>query len=111
MNRLTSQLNPTDTTVECHPDIFKSDSLKVPKLLFRLSLRAANSLATSIKQSLSVFSCWVLSIVNNINSIMFLPLHNVGLCVIVDRSHVFYLRAEENDLSSTALVAGFTRRT
>ena len=35
MNRLTSKLNPTDATDECNPDIFKSDSLKVPKLLFR----------------------------------------------------------------------------
>ena len=33
--------------VECHPDIFKSDSLKLPKLPFRLSLRAINSLATA----------------------------------------------------------------
>ena len=63
MNRLTSKLNPTDATDECHPDIFKSDSLKVPKLLFRFSLRAANSLATSIRQSLSVLCLWVLSIV------------------------------------------------
>ena len=47
MNRLTSKLNPTDATDECQPDIFKSDALKVPKLLFRFSLGAANSLATS----------------------------------------------------------------
>ena len=33
MNRPTSKLNPTDATDECHTDIFKSDSLKVPKLL------------------------------------------------------------------------------
>ena len=83
MNRLTSKLNPTDATDECHPDIFKSDSLKVPKLLFRFSLRAANSLATSIRQSLSVLCLWV--------------------------GHVFSLRAEEKDLSPAALVAGFTR--
>ena len=91
MNRLTSKLNPTDTTDECHPDIFKSDSLKMPKLLFRFSLRAANSLATSICQSLSV------------------RLLNL-VCVIVERSHVFSLRAEEKDLSPASLVAGFTRR-
>ena len=42
MNRLTSRLTPTDATVECHQDIFKSDSLRIPKLLFWLSLRAVN---------------------------------------------------------------------
>ena len=100
MNRLTSKLNPTDATDECHPDIFKSDSLKVPKLLFRFSLRAANSLATSIRQSLSVLCWWVLSIVSLLNLV----------CVIVERSHVFSLRAEEKELSPAALIAGFTRR-
>ena len=100
MNRLTSKLNPTDATDDCHPDIFKSDSLKVPKLLFRFSLRAANSLATSIRQSLSVLCLWVLSIVRLLHL----------FCVIVERSHVFSLRAEEKDLSPAALVAGFTRR-
>ena len=30
-------------------------------------------------------------------------------CAIVERSHVFSLRAEEKDLSPAALVAGFTR--
>ena len=99
MNRITSKLNPTDATDEYHPDIFKSDSLKVPKLLFRFSLRAANSLATSIRQSLSVLCLWVLSIVRLLNLV----------CVIVERSHVFSLRAEEKDLSA-ALAAGFTRR-
>ena len=59
MNRLTSRLNATDATDECHSDIFESDSLKVPKLLFRFSLRAANSLATSIRQGLSVLCLWV----------------------------------------------------
>ena len=44
----------THATVECHQDIFKSDSLKVPKLSLRLSLRAANSLATTTRQSLSI---------------------------------------------------------
>ena len=68
------------------------DSLKVPKLLFRFSLRAANSLATSIRQSLSV-----------------LRLLNL-VCVIVERSHVFSLQAEEKELSPAALIAGFTRR-
>ena len=97
MNRLTSKL--TDARDEYHPDIFKSDSLKVPKLLFRFSSRAANSLATSIRQSLSVLCLWVLSIVRLLNLI----------CVIVERNHVFSLRAEEKDLSPAALVAGFTR--
>ena len=100
MNRLTSKLNPTDATDECHPDIFKSDSLKVPKLLFRFSLRAANSLATSIRQSLSVLCLWVLSIARVLNLVR----------VIVERFQPrFSLRAEEKDLSRAALVAGFTR--
>ena len=100
MNRVTSKLNPTDATDECHPDIFKPDSLKVPKLLLRFSLTAANSLATSIRQSLSVLCLWVLSIVRLLNLV----------CFIVERSHLFSLRAEEKDLSPAALVAGFTRR-
>ena len=100
MNRLTSRLNPTDVTDEYHPDVFKSDYLKVPKSLFRFSLRAANSLATSISQSLSVLCLWVLSIVR---------LQNL-LCVIVERSHIFSHREEEKDLSPAALVAGFTRK-
>ena len=90
MNRLTSKLNPTDAMDECHLDIFKSNSLKVPKLLFR------NSLATSIRQSLSVL-CSLVRLLNLV-------------CVIVERSHVFSLQAEEKDLSPAALVAGFTRR-
>ena len=91
MNRLTSKLNPTDATDECHLDIFKSNSLKVPKLLFR------NSLATSIRQSLSVL-CSLVRLLNLV-------------CVIVERSHVFSLQAEEKDLLPAALVAaGFTRR-
>ena len=102
MNTLTSKLNPTDVTDECHPDIFKPDSLKVPKLLFRFSLKAANSLATFLRQSLSVLCLWVLSIVR--------LLHLKLVCVIVERSHVFSLRAEEKDLSPAALVAGFRRR-
>ena len=52
-------LNPTHATVECHPDIFKSDSLKVPKLPFLLSLRATNSLATTTRHSLSVLDLFV----------------------------------------------------
>ena len=100
MNRLTSKLNPTDATDQCHPNIFKSDALKEPKLLFRFSLRAANSLATSVRQSLSVLCLLVLSIVRLLNLV----------CVIVERSHVFCLRAEEKDLSPATLVTGFTRR-
>ena len=44
--------------VECHQDIFKSGSLKVPKLPFRLSLRTTNSLATATRQSLPVLCLW-----------------------------------------------------
>ena len=76
-----------------------SDSLKVPKLFFRFLLRAANSLATSIRQRLPVLWLWVLSIVGLLNVV----------CVIVELSHVFSLRAEEKDHSPAALVAGFTR--
>ena len=100
MNRLTSKLNPTNATDECHPDIFKAVSLRVQKLLFRFSLRAVNSLATSIRQSLSVLCLWVLSIVRLLNLV----------CVIVERSHVFSLQTEEKDFSPAALIAGFTRR-
>ena len=75
-----------------------SDSLKVPKLFFRFLLRAANSLAASIRRSLSVLCLWVLSIVRLLSLV----------CVNVERSHVFSLRAEEKDLSPAALVAGFT---
>ena len=100
MNRLTSKLSPTDATDECHSDISKTDSLKVSKLLFRFSLRAANSLATSVRQRLSVLCLWVLSIVRLLNLV----------CVIVERSHVFSLRAVEKDHSPAALVAGFTGR-
>ena len=82
-----------------HPDIFKSDSSRVQKLLFRFSLGAVNSLATSISQRLSVLCLCVLSIVRLLNLV----------CVIVERSHVFSRRAEEKDLSPAALVAGFTR--
>ena len=59
-----------------HPDIFRSDSLEVPKLSFRLSLRATNSLATATRQSLSVLCLWVFSIVRLLNLV----------CVVSDRS-------------------------
>ena len=49
MNRLTSKLNPTDTTHECHLDIIKSDSLKVPKLLFLYKTKFVCSLLVGIK--------------------------------------------------------------
>ena len=76
-----------------------TDSLKVPKLLFRFSLRAANSLATSMRESLSVLCLSVLSNVRLLNLV----------CVLIERSHNFSLWAEEKDLSPAALVAGFTR--
>ena len=63
---------------------------------YRLSLRAANSFATSIRQSLSVLCLWLLSIARLLNLV----------CVVVERSHGFSLRMEEKDLSPTALVAG-----
>ena len=72
-------------------------NLKVRKLPFRFSLGAANSLATSVRQSLSVLCLWALSIFRLLNRV----------CVIVERSHVFSLRAEEKDLSPVALVGGF----
>ena len=60
----------------CHPDIFELDSLKEPKLPFRLSLRATNSLATATRQSLSVLCLWMFSIVRLLNLV----------CVVSDRS-------------------------
>ena len=45
--------------VECHLDIFKSHSLKVPKLPFRLSLRAINSFATATMKTKFVCSLFV----------------------------------------------------
>ena len=97
---LTSKLNSTDRKEESHPEILKSESLNVPKFFLRFSWRAVNSLAISITQRLSVLCLRVLSIVKLLNLV----------CVIVERSHVLSLRAEENDLSPAALVAGFTRR-
>ena len=84
MKRLSSKLTPTDVTIECHPHILKLDSLKVPELLSRLSLRAAYSLATSIRQSLSVTYLWLLSIAR---------LQNI-VCVVVERrsQQFFYAR-------------------
>ena len=49
---LTSKLNSTDRKEESHPEILKSGSLNVPKFFLRLSLRAVNSLAISIRQRL-----------------------------------------------------------
>jgi len=102
MNRLTSELNPTDATDECHPDIFKCDSLKVQKLLFRFSLRAANSLATSITQSFSVICLWVLSIVRLYCKLLFVSSSNVATFSVS--------KQKKKDLLPAALVAGFTRR-
>ena len=47
---------------------------------------------------LSVLCLWVFSTARLLNL----------ACVIVNRSHVFSLRAAEKDLSPVALVAGFT---
>ena len=44
-NEQTLKLHQAQATVGCHPDIFKLYSPKVPKLPFRSSLRATNSLA------------------------------------------------------------------
>ena len=72
MNRLTSKINPTDATVEFHPDIFKSDSLKVlAEVAFSI---VTESYKHSIRQSLSVLCLWVLNIVRLINLV----------CVIVE---------------------------
>ena len=53
----------------------------------------------SISNMFSVLCLWALSIVRLLNLV----------CAIVERSHVFSLRAEEKDLSPAALVAGFKR--
>ena len=59
-------------------------------------------MATSTRQSLPVVCLRALGLG------LGLGLLNL-VCVGVERSHVFSLRAEEKDLSPTALVAGFTR--
>ena len=69
--------------VECHPDIFELDSLKVPKLPFRLSLRAANSLATSTRHSLSVLCLWVFSIVRLLDLVCVVSDRSAKVCVCV----------------------------
>ena len=77
-----------------------SDSLKIPKYLLLLSLRSENSFARSTRDLVCLFvlSLCLFNIVKLVN-------HS---CVIVERNHLFNLWAVENDLSTDALVAGFT---
>ena len=70
----------------------------MPKLRFLFVLRSVNSFAMSMVESLSVFSLCVFKTVMLLNRSWF----------ILERSHVFSLRAVEKDLSPAALVAGFT---
>ena len=62
-------------------------------------LRSVNSFAMSVVESLSVLSLCMFKTVRLLNRSWF----------ILERSHVFCLRAVEKDLSPAALVAGFTR--
>ena len=71
----------------------------MPKLPFLFVLRSVNSFAVSMVESLSVLSLCMFKTVRLLNRFWF----------ILERSHVFSLRAGERDLSPAALVAGFTR--
>ena len=62
-------------------------------------LRSVNSFGMSMVKSISVLSLCMFKIVRLLNRSWF----------ILERSHVFSLRAVEKDLSPAALVAGFTR--
>ena len=73
---------------------------KCQNYAFRLFvLRSVNSFAMSMVESLSVLSLCMFKTVRLLNRYWF----------ILERSHVFSLRAVEKDLSPAALVAGFTR--
>ena len=74
---------------------------KVPKLRFLFVLQSVNSFAMSMVESLSVFSFCMFKTVRLLNRSWF----------ILERSHVFSLRAVEKDIPPVALevVAGFTR--
>ena len=69
------------------------------KLRFLFVLWSVNSFAMSMVQSLCVLSLCLFKTVRLLNRSWF----------ILERSHVFSLRAAEKDLSPAALVAGFTR--
>ena len=71
----------------------------MPKLRFLFVLRSVNSFAMSMVESLSVLSLCMFKTVRLLNRSWF----------ILERSHVFSLRAVEKDFSPAALVAGFTR--
>ena len=72
---------------------------KVPNLRFLFVLRSVNSFAMSMVESLSVLSLCMFKTVRLLNRSWF----------ILERSHVFSLRAVEKDLSPASPVAGFTR--
>ena len=82
------------TTYPC----FVLKLLAVPKFLLRFSLRETNSCATSAIETLSVICLWPFNTARLLN--LSPP--------ILDRSHVFRRRADENERSPAALVAGFT---
>ena len=69
----------------------------MPKLRFLFVLRSVNSLAMSVVESLSVLSLCVFKTVRLLSRAWY----------ILERSHVFSLRAVEKDLSPAALVAEF----
>ena len=71
----------------------------MPKLRFLFVLRLVNLFAMSVVESLSVLSLCMFKTVRLLNRSWF----------ILEWSHVFSLQAVEKDLSSAALVAGFTR--
>ena len=71
----------------------------MPKLHFPFVLWSVNSFAMSKVESLFVLSLCRFKTVSLLNR----------SCFILQRSHVFSLRAVEKDISPAALVAGFTR--
>ena len=62
LNRLCEKKQHHNLSVIYLLTVMKSHHLNVPKFLFRLSLRSANSFSTSARQSLSVLSLWLFSI-------------------------------------------------
>ena len=78
---------------------YTSFTRKLPKLRFLFVLRSVNSFAMSMVESLPILSSCMFKTVRLLNCSW----------IILQRSHLFSLRAVEKDLSPTALVAGFTR--
>ena len=94
MNRLTSNLNPTDATDA--PGHFQVRFFEGAKVAFSIFIESCKLIGNFYKTKF-FFSLFV--------GIKYCQIAKSCLC-----HHVFSLRAEEEDLSPDALVAGFTRR-